>query len=75
MTIIAKTTSTDDLMVDEACEVEFYSEGKLLGTITVYNPESGASFIDYKDELNNIDYNLLELNDNGSVINDKPLQN
>lgn len=75
MTITARTTAKEDLDVDGDCEIEIYSEGKLLATLTVYNPKNGTSFVDYSDELNNINYNLLELSASGAVINDKPLIN
>ena len=39
MTITARTTAKEDLDVDGDCEIEIYSEGKLLATLTVYNPK------------------------------------
>lgn len=72
MTITAKTTAEEDLDVNGDCEIEFYAHGKLLGTLTVYNPKGGDSYIDYTDEVNDINYNLLHLEAGGAIINSTP---
>ena len=76
MTITAKSRSHDDILnVDSGCEIEFYADDKLVGTLTVYNPENGNSYIDYNNEINSKDYNLLHLSPSGAVENDVPTEN
>lgn len=73
MTITTKQRSGDDIQnTDTSIELEFFTEGKLIGTLTVFNMESGNSYIDYTNELENKEYNLLHLNQNGTIENDVP---
>lgn len=75
MTITARTRAVEDLDIDGDTEIELYTDGKLLATLTVYNPKNGNSYVDYTDELNNIDYNLITIEASGIISNDKPILN
>lgn len=76
MTITTKQRTGDDLLnTDTDIELEFYCSGKLVGTLTVYNPENGNSYIDYNSEPNQKDYNLLHVEPNGTIANHVPTIN
>lgn len=77
MTITTKVLPQEDSSEPSSThhEIELYSNGKCLATLTVHNQEGRNSFVDYRDELNGIEYNLLEVEKNGAIINDEPIIN
>ena len=54
-------------IITTASEVQVMVDGKVVGTLSV-----GNGLVDYCDEINNHNYNLLTVSDGGSVLNDIP---
>lgn len=54
---------------EDLTELEIMSHGKLLATVTV---SGNWVYITYKNPINNGDYDLLHVEENGSIIIDKP---